>query len=81
MSVWIDGVSACPEDKTTNNGRALSQAVSAGLSQRRHGLDPRPAHVGFVVDRVTLGPGFPCRIIPPVLRICNFFSYHRRYII
>jgi hypothetical protein len=31
----------------------------AGLPQRRLGFDPRSVHVGFVVDKVTLGQVFP----------------------
>jgi hypothetical protein len=29
-----------------------------GLSRRRAGFDPRPAHAGFVVDEITLGQFF-----------------------
>jgi hypothetical protein len=36
----------------------LGQLV-AGLSPRRPGFDPRPVHVGFVVDKVALGQVFP----------------------
>ena len=46
----------------------------AGLSPRRSGFDPDSVHVGFVVDKVTLGQVFPrvlrfssVNFIPPVL--------------
>jgi hypothetical protein len=51
----------------------LRQLV-AGLSPRRPGLDPGSVHVGFVVDKVTLGQVFlrvlrfsPVSFILPVL--------------
>jgi hypothetical protein len=37
----------------------------AGFSQRRPGFDPRLVHVGFVVEKVTLGQVFP--------RVLRFF--------
>jgi hypothetical protein len=46
----------------------------AGLSPRRPGFHPGSVHVGFVVDNVALGQGFPrilwfspVNFIPPVL--------------
>ena len=46
----------------------------AGLSSKRFGFDPGPPYVGFVVDKLTVGPafsehiGFPLsNIIPPLL--------------
>jgi hypothetical protein len=46
----------------------------AGFSPRRAGFDPGSVHVGFVVDKVTLGQVFPrvlpfspVNFIPPVL--------------
>jgi hypothetical protein len=33
--------------------------LAAGLPPRRPGFDPGPVHVGFVVDKVALGQGFP----------------------
>jgi hypothetical protein len=48
-------------------GRAIAKAVSRWLPPRRPGFDPRSDHVGFVVDKVTLGQvfseyfGFPCQ--------------------
>jgi hypothetical protein len=52
---------------------SLSYLV-AGLSLRWFGLNPRPDHVGFVVDGVTLGQVFsrvlwilPIFVIPPML--------------
>jgi hypothetical protein len=51
----------------------LRQLVT-GLSPRRHGFDPGSVHMGFVVDKVTLGQVFPrvlrfspVNFIPPVL--------------
>jgi hypothetical protein len=49
----------------------LRRLVS-GFQQRRPGFEPRPVHVGFVVDKVVLRQvfseyfGFPCQ-----------FSFHR----
>jgi hypothetical protein len=34
------------------------KAIIAGLSTRRLGIDPRPNHVGFVVDKVAAGQIF-----------------------
>jgi hypothetical protein len=42
----------------------------AGLSPRRPGLDPGSVHVGFVVDKVTLGQVFPTTFI----FLCQFYS-------
>jgi hypothetical protein len=39
----------------------------AGLSPLRPGFDPGSVHVGFVVDKVTLGQVFP--------RVLRFFPY------
>jgi hypothetical protein len=46
--------------------------------------NPRPFHVGFVVDEMTLGqvflgilPSFPVSIIPPMLRTYFSFVYQR----
>jgi hypothetical protein len=54
----------------------MAQAASGGISPRKPGLDPRPVHVRFVVDRVALGQVFhrvpwfsSVSIIPPVLHI------------
>ena len=51
----------------------LSRLV-AGLSSRRPGFDPKPVHVGFLVDKVAFGQVFPrvlrfshVNFIPPVL--------------
>jgi hypothetical protein len=48
--------------------------LAAGLPPRRPGFDPGAVHVGFVVDKVTLGQVFPrvlrfypINFIPPVL--------------
>jgi hypothetical protein len=38
--------------------KVTAQAVAADFTQQRHGLDPRPDHVGFVANRVTLGGVF-----------------------
>jgi hypothetical protein len=53
----------------------------AGLSPRRPGFRPGSVHVGFVVDKVTLGQVFlrvlrfsPVNFIPPVLH----FTVKRR---
>jgi len=34
------------------------QQLVTGLSQQKSRLNPKPRHVGFVVDKVTLGQGF-----------------------
>jgi hypothetical protein len=60
----------------------------AGLSPRRPGFDPGSVHVGFVVDRLSLGHVFPrvllfshVNFIPPVLHYSekrkntNYFHY------
>jgi hypothetical protein len=50
----------------------LTSVLVAGFPSRWSGLDPRPHHVGFVLDRVTLGQvlsgyfGLPCK-----------FSFHQ----
>jgi hypothetical protein len=36
-----------------------SGGLVAGLSPQRLGFYPRPVHVGFVVDKMVLGQGFP----------------------
>jgi hypothetical protein len=33
--------------------------LAAGLPPRKPGFDPGPVHVGFVVDKVSLGQVFP----------------------
>jgi hypothetical protein len=50
--------------------------------------NPRPFHVGFVVEEVALGqvflgilPSFPVSIIPPMLRSHFSFAYQRRNVI
>ena len=60
--------------------------VVANLSLQRRGFNPRPVHVGFVVDRVAVGQfslGLllfsPVSIIPPLLHT-HSFTYHPRYI-
>jgi len=57
--------------------------LTANLTPRMPVFNPRPVHMGFVVDRVTLGQppppksfGLPCRIIPSVLHVCISFIYH-----
>jgi hypothetical protein len=35
----------------------------AGLSPRSSGFDPGSVHVGFVVDKVTMGQVFPCQFL------------------
>jgi hypothetical protein len=35
--------------------------LAAGLPPRRPGFDPVSVHVGFVLDKVTLGQVFPCQ--------------------
>jgi hypothetical protein len=59
-----------------------------GLSRRRLGIDPRPVHVGFVVDKVALGriSSQSTSVFPSVsFHQCsithNSFTYHWRYII
>jgi hypothetical protein len=45
--------------------------LAAGLPPRRPGFDPGSVHVGFVVDKVALGQGFP----PSSLAfLCQFHS-------
>jgi hypothetical protein len=63
----------------------MAQAVT-GLSARKPGLNARPVHVGFVVDKVAVGQGLlrvhqfsPASIIPPVL-LAHAFIYQRHYI-
>jgi hypothetical protein len=34
--------------------KATAQTVASDLTSQRRGLDPRPDHVGYVADRVTL---------------------------
>jgi hypothetical protein len=62
--------------RITPRNRAVSwlRRLVAGLPQRRLGFDPGSVHVGFVVDKVALGQGFPRVLrfypvifIPPVL--------------
>jgi hypothetical protein len=51
----------------------------AGLSIRRPRFDPRPVHVGFVMDKVALGQYFcflPLSIITPMLHIPNDSFIH-----
>jgi hypothetical protein len=71
----------CGWDKTlttgvTGNRRAVPwlRRLVACLSPRRPEFDPGSVHVGFVVDKVALGPVFlrvlrfsPVNLIPPVL--------------
>jgi hypothetical protein len=40
-------------------GRAIAQAVSRPPPKAGHVFDPGSVHVGFVVDKVALGQGFP----------------------
>ena len=57
----------------------LRQLV-AGLLPQRTGFDPGSVHVGFVVDKVTLGVlrFSPVSFIPPVLHYkVKRKSYHR----
>ena len=59
----------------------------ARLSQRRFGLNPRPVHVGFVVDKLALGQGYVrvIRFSPvssiPLVHDSHSFVYKRRYTI
>jgi len=53
-------------------GRAMGQALVAGLSPRRNGFHPRPVPMSLVTDKVAHGQGFhkifqvfPMSIIPP----------------
>ena len=39
-------------------GRAMAQALVAGLPPRRKGFDPRPVRVGLVTDKMAQGQGF-----------------------
>jgi hypothetical protein len=54
-------------DEDTEIGRAIVEAVSRRLPTDRSGFEPGSLHVGFVVDKVTLGQvffeyfGFPCQ--------------------
>jgi hypothetical protein len=64
----------------------LSQSV-AGILATKCGLNARPVHVGFVVDKVAVEPGFlrvlrfsPVSIIVPVL-LANSFICQRRFTI
>ena len=44
--------------------------VMAVLSLRRVGFDPNPVHMGFVVDKMTVGQVFlPVRLVSPVIII------------
>jgi len=59
----------------------------AGLSPQWFGLNPRPDHVGFVVDKVALGQVFmgvmqilPICVIPPMLHT-HSVVYHQCCII
>jgi hypothetical protein len=54
------------------SGRPMTQALVAGLSQRRSGLAPGSVHTGFVVDNVALG-----RVLLRVLRCPLSISFHR----
>jgi hypothetical protein len=54
-------------------GRAMAQALVAGLPPRRNDFDPRPVRVGLVTDKMAQGQGFhgifqdfPMSIIPPI---------------
>jgi hypothetical protein len=49
----------------------LRQLVT-GLSPRRPGFNPGSVHVGFVVDKVALGQGFP-----QVLQFPLSISFHQ----
>jgi hypothetical protein len=62
----------CPSN--INKAEPWLRRLVAGLSPRRPGFDPGSVHVGFVVDKVALGQGFPrvvrfssVNVIPPVL--------------
>jgi hypothetical protein len=68
-------------NRTTCSGHAMAQAVSC-LSPRSPGFAPGSVHVGFVVDKVTLGQVFllvlrffTVSIIPPSLSIL-IYEYH-----
>jgi hypothetical protein len=37
---------------------AIAQAVISGFPLQQHRLEPRPDHVGFVAEKVTLGQIF-----------------------
>jgi hypothetical protein len=58
-----------------------------GLSPRRHGFNARPLHVGFMVDKVTLGvvsvPVLPFSFVTIILPMLHthLFVGHQRYII
>jgi hypothetical protein len=51
---------------TSRQAVPLLKGLVPGILPRRPGFDPRSGHVGFVVDKVTLGQvfseyvGFPC---------------------
>jgi hypothetical protein len=57
----------------------------AGLSLQRVGYDLRPVHVGFVVDKLTLGkvflPELRFSLVFTILPTCHIRSFicHRRY--
>jgi hypothetical protein len=58
------------------------------LSLQRPRFDPRPVHVGFVVDKLEVEQLFlqvfqlcPVSIIPPILHALLSFTCHRCYII
>jgi hypothetical protein len=56
-------------------GRAMAQAVSRRPLTAGPGFDPRPVHVGFVVDKVALG-----QVFPRVLRFSPSISFHECFI-
>jgi hypothetical protein len=55
------------ENVKQDEGRAIAQAISRCFPMWVPGFEPGSGHVGFVVDKVTLGQffceyfGFPCQ--------------------
>jgi hypothetical protein len=71
MSIFPSYLTFC---NVCNRAVAWLRSLVAGFSPRRPGFAPGSIHVGFVVDKVTLGQVFlrvlrfsPVNIIPPSL--------------
>jgi hypothetical protein len=59
-------------------GHTVAQWLVAGLCPERTGFNPKPIHVVFVVDKVTMGQVLwflPIRIIPPMHHAHSFICH------
>jgi hypothetical protein len=88
--MWCFSISIITEtlaQQPDTNSSYSSEKRRAMVQVRRSGCDPRPVHVGLIIDKEAMGQLYiralrssPVNVIPPMLHIHSLI-YHRRYII